>query len=396
MAEYGSRPFAEQVAFFQGKVSLPTRTFRDVQAAANARAFVVAGAMRDDLLADFRQVIGKAIESGTTLEEFRKDFDAIVERRGWTGWTGEGSEAGRAWRTRTIYQTNLRTSYHAGRYKQMKAAAEARPYWRYRHSFASENPRVNHQSWDGLVLRHDDPWWDIHYPPNGWGCGCFVETLAERDLARMGKDGPDEPPTAPDSRVGVGEGWDYSVGEAAWGRPISERAWSQANDRAWQPLITDTWQDLGLPEKLPADSVPVALGPRLNSAADAVAGVRAAIGGQPERVFSVDAGRFRYPLLVNAETLGPRLAGDKSRFLPLLESALEDPAEVWASFERSPETGLVALRVRLLKLLQAEDGPAVMAVFEAISGQLVGVDFAPAEAGVVNSLRTGRILHQRQ
>jgi hypothetical protein len=90
------------------------------------------------------------------------------------------------------------------------------------------------------------------------------------------------------------------------------------------------------------------------------------------------------------------VVGDKSRYLPLLESALGDPAEVWASFERSPETGLVALRVRLLKLLQGEDGQAVMAAFEAASGQLVGVDFMAGDAAAVNALRIGRILYQRQ
>ena len=98
---------------------------------------------------------------------------------------------GRDWRTRVIYETNLRSSYAAGRYRQMKDVAERRPYWRYRHSDVSENPREEHLGWDGLVLRHDDPWWDTHYPANGWGCKCFVETLADRDLRRLGKSGPD-------------------------------------------------------------------------------------------------------------------------------------------------------------------------------------------------------------
>ena len=34
--------------------------------------------------------------------------------------------------------------------------------------------------------------------PNGWGCQCYVETLSEADLARLGKDGPDK---APDKHI---------------------------------------------------------------------------------------------------------------------------------------------------------------------------------------------------
>ena len=100
----------------------------------------------------------------------------------------------RDWRTRVIWETNRRTSYAAGRRAQMIAAAETRPYWRYRHSHASVEPRLDHVAWDGLVLAHDDPWWATHYPPNGWGCKCWVETLSESDLERAGKSGPDAPP----------------------------------------------------------------------------------------------------------------------------------------------------------------------------------------------------------
>ena len=62
---------------------------------------------------------------------------------------------------RTIFETNLRTSYMAGRLKQMRAPAvvKMRPYWQYRHGENGTplNPRPQHVSWDGLVLMHDDP-----------------------------------------------------------------------------------------------------------------------------------------------------------------------------------------------------------------------------------------------
>ncbi len=44
------------------------------------------------------------------------------------------------------------------------------------------------------MLRHDDPFWDTHFPPNDWKCSCGVRTLSERDLDRLGKTGPDASP----------------------------------------------------------------------------------------------------------------------------------------------------------------------------------------------------------
>lgn len=79
-----------------------------------------------------------------------------------------------------------------------QAVKADRPWWRYRHSEAVTEPREAHLAWDGLVLHADDPWWTTHYPPNGWGCQCYVETLSDEDLARLGKAGPD---TAPDKAI---------------------------------------------------------------------------------------------------------------------------------------------------------------------------------------------------
>lgn len=216
---YGSLPFLEALAFFRAKLNLPTEKWDDLMGAAHDRAFVVAGAMQADLLADLKAAVDKAIADGATIEQFRRDFSQIVAQRGWTGWTGQGTKAGEAWRTRVIYDTNLFTSYSAGRFKQMKDAAKVRPYWRYRHSPASTDPRKEHLAWDGVILKHDDPWFVAHTPPNGFGCKCFIETLAERDMKKEGLMETPEgkiPFNGKDPKTGlpqgVGKGWDYQPG----------------------------------------------------------------------------------------------------------------------------------------------------------------------------------------
>ena len=107
--EGARQAFQEQIDFFRRKLNLPSETWRDIQQAAHDRAFMVSGAAKADLLAELRKAVDQAVQGGS-IGEFRKNFADIVEKHGWTGWTGEGSKAGEAWRTRLIYQTNLMTS----------------------------------------------------------------------------------------------------------------------------------------------------------------------------------------------------------------------------------------------------------------------------------------------
>lgn len=221
-------PFQEGIDFLKGKVNLPTRRWDDLRHGAHARGFSVAGLTRDDMLADFRSAIEKARIQGAGFKEFRKDFDAIVERTGWKFFShGKTDDERRAWRARIIYITNMRTSYMAGRYKQLTDpdVLKYRPWWQYVHSGAL-HPRKTHLSWDGMVLAASDPVWRVIYPPNGFGCGCDVEALSNRELKALGKTGPDPSPDLrpyedkdprtgqPETRYpGVDRGWEYNVGE---------------------------------------------------------------------------------------------------------------------------------------------------------------------------------------
>lgn len=196
---YGSLPFKEQIAFFRAKKNVLTDSWTDLWQSEHDHGFMVAGANRIDLLVDLRAAVDKAIADGTGLDTFRKDFDKIVARYGWQ------YKGGRNWRTRVIFETNLRTSYAAGRYAQLQKLKRVMPYWRYRHSDAVLHPRPLHLSWNNLVLLADDPWWDTHFGPNGWGCQCKVEGTDARGLARLGKSGPDKAPAIDMQQVLVGK-----------------------------------------------------------------------------------------------------------------------------------------------------------------------------------------------
>lgn len=208
--------FKEQIDFFRQKLNLPTAAWDDIWQAAHDRAFVVAGATKADLLDDLRQAVEKAISEGTTLETFRQDFRKIVTDHGWHGWTGEDRTGGEAWRTRVIYETNLRTAYAAGREAQLAdpGLQKLMPFRRYVHNDSVLNPRPQHLAWHGLTLPHDHPFWKTHSPPNGWGCRCRVTAVLKPKAGD-----PTAPPTGWDeisektgAPVGIDKGWGYQPG----------------------------------------------------------------------------------------------------------------------------------------------------------------------------------------
>jgi uncharacterized protein with gpF-like domain len=182
-------PFKEAIEFFRQKNRIPTAHWTDVWQTAHDHGFMVAGAASDDLLKDFQEEIATAMETGTTLATFRKAFDSIVEKHGWE------YNGGRDWRSQIIYETNLSTASAAGRYAQLTEpdTLDVYPYWTYVHG-ACAHPRPQHVAWNGLTLSAKHSFWATHYPPNGWGCHCYIRPTSEVALGRMGKDGPDKAP----------------------------------------------------------------------------------------------------------------------------------------------------------------------------------------------------------
>jgi hypothetical protein len=400
-ASYGSLPFQEQIAFFRRKFNINTNAWTDIWQEAHDHAFVVAGANRDDLVADFRAAVDKAIANGGTLEQFRQDFDRIVAKYGWS------YNGGRNWRSRVIYETNLRTSYAAGRYAQLQEVKRFRPYWLYVHSDSVQHPRPLHKQWGDakLVLHADDPWWQTHYPPNGWGCQCTVHALNDRDLKRMGKDGPDKAPPIDMQTVTVGErgptprtvqtpagvdpGFGYVPGRDAWLREQATRAAQAAgaDDRVWESLLRTTFADVGRPVEVPALPAPADLGPRLASAEETIATIRRLIGGDVQ-TFDMRG----LPVIVDAELLGQHVAEDLGRtpYLTLLPDLLSDPWEVWYALEREANTGAIRTRVRSIKRYDIGRGRSVLLVANEIDGALIGWTFVPVrQANYINNQRTG-------
>ncbi|MDX1464114.1 MAG: PBECR2 nuclease fold domain-containing protein [Halomonas sp.] len=362
-ARYGSLPFREQIRAFRERVPIATRAWDDVYGRENDQAFAVAGSTRQAIVEDFADAVGRAIEGGRTLEDFRRDFDEIVARH---GWAYNGS---RGWRSRVIYDTNLRQSYAAGREAQMAdpELRRARPYGLYRHG-GSKNPRPHHIDKDGWVVPIDDPWWDTWTPQNGWGCSCKKFMLSQADVDRLGLAVKEAPQIERETRVVGANGPNPRTVEVPVGiDPGFEHRPGMARLRGITPRPLG--EPLPAPRTAPARSAPdLPPPPRPAPEPPAADGPEAEVGAFLARfgVDEADGVAFHRDALgeilplsrqLFVDEAGELALGQLTGNLTLLAETLDAPDEIWTALVHDEAAGRWRLRRRYLAWFQ---GGAVM------------------------------------
>ena len=179
------------IGYLRGKGVGVSWDWHDTWEAAHGRAFVVAKAAKLDVLSTLRGAVDAALAGGLTRREFVRQLEPQLRALGWWGRqvvpvpAPDGAEdevqLGSPRRLKTIYDTNMRVAYNAGRYRAHEENADSRPYWQYQ-SLDDARVRPSHRAMSGRVYRHDDPIWATHYPPNGFNCRCSVRALTERQV----------------------------------------------------------------------------------------------------------------------------------------------------------------------------------------------------------------------
>lgn len=216
----GSFVFKAAVEFLKKKKSVSKEEFLKMDEASRAKAFMVSGYTKAEVLDSFLQALTEAIELGTTKEEFQKKMNTFLEENGYEGVN--------PFKADVIFQTNLQTAYNAGHYKSMTddTAVKLRPFWQYR-TAADGNVREEHAQMHGKVYRADDPIWDVWYPPNGFRCRCSVVSLSERQVKERGLTVETKPPRKVD----------WETGEILESRPDKGFATNPAK-QVWEPDLT--------------------------------------------------------------------------------------------------------------------------------------------------------------
>lgn len=186
----------QALEYIKNKKLHPAFSYKDVWNEEHATAFTVAKAMQLDVLSDIKGAVEKAIEKGTTFEQFKKELKPTLMQKGWWGkremtdpLTGETitTQLGSDRRLKTIYSTNLRSAYQKGQYDRTMES-DLHPYLMYRLG-ASVHHREQHLRWNNLIRPKDDPIWNSIFPPNGYGCLCYTVAVTQARKEKYERDG---------------------------------------------------------------------------------------------------------------------------------------------------------------------------------------------------------------
>lgn len=187
----------EALAWLKSKKLKPGFDFRDIWREEQSVSFTVAKMTQLDLLQDVKTLLEEALADGQTFIQFRETLKPLLVKRGWWGvqmmddpLTGESRQVqlGSDRRLRTIYDTNMRTARSAGQWERIERTKRAMPYLLYTLGPSREH-RVEHLKWADLCLPVDDPFWQTHFFPNGWGCKCGARQVSKYEYEQLLKKG---------------------------------------------------------------------------------------------------------------------------------------------------------------------------------------------------------------
>lgn len=188
--------FEEDVRVFRSRVPMTDDEWDELVEAERARAFTVAGVTQARVVQDTMDAIDRAIDEGTTFEDFKAEVGVDL----YDSWGGEDPG-----RLETVFRTNVMSAYNEGRQEIFSdpAVQEARPYLRFDDVHDNRESDIC-SALHGTVKPADDPFWKTHTPPLHFNCRSILTPLSPEEAAEEGiTDGhPDTGDARPDEGFG--------------------------------------------------------------------------------------------------------------------------------------------------------------------------------------------------
>lgn len=271
---FSTDPSPEVSAYLREKGLRPGFSHSEVWGQEHAHAFTVAKAVQADVLATLKESLQWAIDHGIPYDTWARELKPELQRKGWWGQvdmahpgTGEvkARELGSPRRLRVIYDSNIRSARAAGQWERGQRTKAVLPFYLYQLG-PSINHRAEHAAREGMIRPVDDPIWSAWFPPNGWGCKCWVRQITRHEAERRGISEPQTIETVPWRRdrddgtaevvnvpVGIDPGWGNNPGLSR-ARTLMDNLTdrlSSSGEAAARSLMADFWSG-STPEVLAA------------------------------------------------------------------------------------------------------------------------------------------------
>lgn len=200
--------FDEAREFMVSKVNVSSKVFDEASDEMKKYAFTVSSMLKEDIIVNVSDTLLENFDKGQSFHKFKKslhdgkllqELEELTDRQ-----------------IELMYTQNINSAYSYGRYQGLIAATDIFPNWEYI-TIGDNRVRPAHVALNGVIRHNKDPFWDTHYPPNGFRCRCIVEVT-------------DEDPNQGDHVVApnaLDKGFDHNVGQMnSW---VKDRI-SQMND----------------------------------------------------------------------------------------------------------------------------------------------------------------------
>lgn len=228
---FGAEP-EDAVKYLEDKGYKISWDWHDTLNEAHAKAFTVAKMTEMDLLQDTHNMMTQALKEGWSGRDFELKASEMFKKRGWWGRqellnpkTGklERVQLGSPYRVRTVFNTNMQSSYMAGRWRQAWQNRDKMPYGEYL-CVMNDRSRPSHKALHGTIAPLESTFWQVNMPPNGYNCKCRMRAVDE-DYAK------DKKVIAGDKFVRVADaGFESNPGVAAFYPDLDKYDYKIAKD----------------------------------------------------------------------------------------------------------------------------------------------------------------------
>lgn len=179
--------FETAVKWFRARVLVSKREFDSLHDKVKSLAFTVAGVEQMSAVQDVFDAIDKAIADGESIDAFRQRVSEKL---------GDKFAGPKSAHLTTVFRTNVQSAYNTGRWYQLDNpdVTAVLPYRMLDIVFDSRTSDICEQlGRPPTILRHDDTYWQTHWPPFHHRCRTCVRAITASEAEARGVHKAKEP-----------------------------------------------------------------------------------------------------------------------------------------------------------------------------------------------------------